>query len=195
MKPEQHSQTADLSAAARASHLRCDRPLVFEDPLAIHITTRRWRWNNNSPALYRLVVRPGGITWIRGTLVVLARVTEDRPEGAICGGIGQHVILDAVSAARPRPEFADCLQAGAAPLEMAHGMSSEQRGAYRSSSRFQTDGCAVDRHHVAPAIHDRSGLPQPLSLLRTLSVGQVQTLVCSPAQRFCRADWFSKPMS
>jgi O-methyltransferase involved in polyketide biosynthesis len=84
VKTDQHSQTADLSAAACAAHLRYDHPLVFEDPLAIHLSSRRWRWVIKNPVLYR----------------------------AIRGGIGQYVILGAGldSFVSRRPEFADCLQ-------------------------------------------------------------------------------------
>jgi methyltransferase (TIGR00027 family) len=112
VKTDQHSQTADLSAAACAAHLRYDHPLVFEDPLAIHLSSRRWRWVIKNPVLYRLVVRAKGIARTRGTFVARARYTEDRLERAIRGGIGQYVILGAGldSFVSRRPEFADCLQ-------------------------------------------------------------------------------------
>jgi methyltransferase (TIGR00027 family) len=96
MKVDQPSRTADFSAAARAAHLRYDRPVVFDDPLAIHLTSRGWRWIVKSPVLYRLVARNRRVVpAARGTFVARARYTEDRLGSAILRGTEQYVILGA----------------------------------------------------------------------------------------------------
>jgi methyltransferase (TIGR00027 family) len=114
MKTDQTSLTADYTAAVRAAHVRYDHPVLFEDPLAIHLTSWHWRRIIKNPVLYRLVVHAGSMlsTRRRATFVARARYTEDRLESAIRGGVGQYVILAAGldSFAWRRPEFADCLQ-------------------------------------------------------------------------------------
>jgi methyltransferase (TIGR00027 family) len=96
MRVGQHSRTADFTAAGRAAHLRYDRPIVFDDPFAIHFTSRGWRWIVGNPVLYRLVVRYRPIVRAtRGTVVARARYTEDRLRSAIVAGVEQYVILGA----------------------------------------------------------------------------------------------------
>ena len=108
MKAGQHSRTADLSAAARAAHLLYDRPIVFNDPLAIRLVSSEWRWIINSPGLYRLVAFAKGMNGWRATFVARARYTEERLERAMQAGIEQYVILGAGldSFAWRQPEFA-----------------------------------------------------------------------------------------
>jgi methyltransferase (TIGR00027 family) len=96
MRVDQHSRTADFTAAGRAAHLRYDQPIVFDDPFAIHFTSRGWRWIVNNPVLFRLVVRYRPIARAtRGTVVARARYTEDRLGSAIVAGVEQYVILGA----------------------------------------------------------------------------------------------------
>jgi len=108
MRAGQFSRTADISAAARAAHVRYDRPIVFNDTLAIDLVSRGWRWILKTPGLYRLVALANGITGWRGTFVARARYTEERLERAIKSGIEQYVILGAGldSFAWRQPEFA-----------------------------------------------------------------------------------------
>ena len=95
MRANQRSRTAEWIAAMRAAHLRYDRPVIFEDPLAIHLTSRGWRWIVDHPPLYRLVVRATGLARARGAILARARYTEDRLEAAVRSGIGQYVIVGA----------------------------------------------------------------------------------------------------
>jgi methyltransferase (TIGR00027 family) len=95
MRAGQHSRTADMTAAARAAHVRFDRPIVFNDTLAIDLVSRGWRWILKIPGLYRLVALANGMTGWRGTFVARARYTEERLERAMEAGIEQYVILGA----------------------------------------------------------------------------------------------------
>src|SRR5690606_18920026 len=38
-----HSRTAEATAAIRACHFQHDRPLLFVDPYAVHLTSPGWR--------------------------------------------------------------------------------------------------------------------------------------------------------
>jgi len=95
VQANQRSRTAEWIAAIRAGHLRHDRSVVFEDPFAIHLTSRGWRWVVNNRFLYWLIVRkmvPGSA---RGTFLARARYTEEKLESAVLRGIDQYVILGA----------------------------------------------------------------------------------------------------
>jgi methyltransferase (TIGR00027 family) len=95
VKPNLASSTADTVAAIRAAHCRYDRPVVFDDPLAIHLTSRRWRLIVNNPVLYRLVIAVTGTARARGNFPARARYVEEKLERAVLGGIDQYVILGA----------------------------------------------------------------------------------------------------
>lgn len=95
MQANRRSRTAEWIAAIRAAHLRYDRPVVFEDPLAIHLTSGGWRWIVNNPLLYWLVVRAMRTSRARGTFLARARYTEEKLESAMLRGIDQYVILGA----------------------------------------------------------------------------------------------------
>ena len=111
MKTNRRSRTAEWIAAIRAAHLRYDRPVVFEDQLAIALTSCGWRWIINTPHLYRLATRWMGTASARGTFLVRARYTEEKLDCAIANGTGQYVILGAGldSFGWRRPDVADRL--------------------------------------------------------------------------------------
>ena len=92
------SRTAEVVAAARAGHFaRGHRPLVVEDPYAIHLAGDGWRRVVSSRFLHWLVTRvllrklmPGGVY-----ALVRARFTDDCVVAAVERGIRQLVILGA----------------------------------------------------------------------------------------------------
>ena len=92
------SQTAELVAAARAGHYaRGERPLVIEDPFAIHLAGERWQRVIGSSWRHWLVTRVVLRKVIPTTTFVLirARFTDDRVLAAAARGIRQLVILGA----------------------------------------------------------------------------------------------------
>ena len=92
------SRTAELVAAARAVHFaRAARPLVVEDPFAIHLAGDRWRRVIGSNVLHWLVTRVLLRKVMPTTTYVLirARFTDDRVLAAAERGVGQLVILGA----------------------------------------------------------------------------------------------------
>ena len=92
------SQTAELVAAARAGHYaRGERPLVIEDPHAIHFAGERWRRVIGSTWRHWLVTRVLLRKVIPTTTYVLirARFTDDRVLAAAERGVRQLVILGA----------------------------------------------------------------------------------------------------
>ncbi len=92
------SQTAEMVAAARAGHFaRGERPLVTEDPYAIHLAGERWRRVIRSSWRHWLVTRVLLRKVIPTTTFVLirARFTDDRVLTAAERGVRQLVILGA----------------------------------------------------------------------------------------------------
>ena len=92
------SRTAELVAAARAGHFaRAERPLIVEDPYAIHLAGDRWRRVIGSNFRHWLVTRVVLRKVIPTTSFVLirARFTDDRVLAAAQRGIRQLVILGA----------------------------------------------------------------------------------------------------
>ena len=86
------SQTALGAAMQRAAHQLLERPLVFEDPLALPILgLERVRWITAN--LERL--RHPWATSLRASLVVRSRVAEDTLADAVASGTRQMVILGA----------------------------------------------------------------------------------------------------
>ena len=57
MQADQRSKTADAAAATRAAHRIYDRPVVFDDPYALDLTSPGWRRLCKSRLLHRLIVR------------------------------------------------------------------------------------------------------------------------------------------
>ena len=92
------SQTAELVAAARAAHYaRAERPLIVEDPFAIHLAGDRWRRviGSNFPHwLVTRVVLPK-VNPTTTYVLIRARFTDDRVLAAAERGIRQLVILGA----------------------------------------------------------------------------------------------------
>ncbi|MCY3746284.1 MAG: class I SAM-dependent methyltransferase [Acidobacteria bacterium] len=92
------SRTAEMVAAARAGHFaRGERPLVTEDPFAIHLAGERWRRVIGSSWRHWLVTRVLLRKVIPTTTYVLirARFTDDRVLAATERGVRQLVILGA----------------------------------------------------------------------------------------------------
>lgn len=92
------SQTAEMVAAARAGHFaRGERPLVTEDPFAIHLAGERWQRVIGSSWRHWLVTRVLLRKVIPTTTFVLIRTrfTDDRVLGAAERGVRQLVILGA----------------------------------------------------------------------------------------------------
>lgn len=87
------SATAELVAVRRAVHQLLDRPLVFEDPLALAIVGREWETRIRADPF-----RAGGGTLgtaLRAHLVVRSRVAEDELAAAVARGVRQYVVLGA----------------------------------------------------------------------------------------------------
>ena len=92
------SQTAEMVAAARAGHFaRGERPLVTEDPFAIHLAGERWQRVIGSSWRHWLVTRVLLRKVIPTTTFVLIRTrfTDDRVLEAAERGVRQLVILGA----------------------------------------------------------------------------------------------------
>jgi methyltransferase (TIGR00027 family) len=95
MKANRRSMTADWSAAIRAGHLRYDRPVIFEDKLALGLTSSGWRFAVRAWPLFPLALHYLGIKSFRGNFLIRQRYTEDKLDVAIRNGIEQYVILGA----------------------------------------------------------------------------------------------------
>lgn len=92
------SRTAELVAAARAGHFaRAERPLVIEDPFAIHLAGERWQRVIGSNFRHWLFTRVLLRRVLPTTTYVLirARFTDDRVLAASERGVRQLVILGA----------------------------------------------------------------------------------------------------
>ena len=97
MKPTQRSKTAEAVAAVRAAHVLYDRPVVFEDPFAIHLTSLAWRVIAKNPLLHWLVVRTilRRLRPVRAQILARARYAEEKLENAVARGIDQYVVMGA----------------------------------------------------------------------------------------------------
>src|SRR5262245_28354737 len=101
------SATAALVAVRRAVHQLIDRPLIFEDPLALTIVgAAREKEIRDDPH------RAGGGTLgrvLRAHLVIRSRVAEDALEAAVARGVRQYVVLgaglDTFCCRNPHPEL------------------------------------------------------------------------------------------
>src|SRR5262245_34576772 len=92
------SKTADAAAAVRAAHyVHGSRPLVHEDPLAIQLVSRPWRYFLKSGWLYRWMMsgpfklRVGAF----GQIVGRAAFVEEVLLNSVNSGLDQFVILGA----------------------------------------------------------------------------------------------------
>ena len=93
MRDGRPSRTADRVALRRAAHQLLDRPLVFEDPLAISLL------GAEQAAALRADPRasqPGPYArFLRAFLVVRSRLAEDLLAGYVARGLAQYVVLGA----------------------------------------------------------------------------------------------------
>ena len=93
MKQDRASLTAARVALRRASHQLLDRPLVFEDPLALRVigAERRGQLEANPRSFDR-----GWLSrYLRAFLVARSRFSEEHLAAAIARGVLQYVLLGA----------------------------------------------------------------------------------------------------
>jgi len=91
MRPGRSSRTSLLVAARRASHQLKDRPLVFEDPLAVRILPKELADTLETDPRYR----SRWSTFLRAALAVRSRFAEDELRKAVAQGVRQYVLLGA----------------------------------------------------------------------------------------------------
>jgi len=97
MEKGQRSRTAEFVAALRAAHLLYDRPLLFEDPFAIHLTSPAWRMICRHRFPHWLVMKKilGALRPLHGQVLARSRFAEDQLETAVSRGVRQYVLLGA----------------------------------------------------------------------------------------------------
>lgn len=91
------SRTAEATAAIRACHYAHDRPHLFADPYAVHLTSPLWRMICRTRWLHRVVVRGlfRALRPIHGWILVRDRLTEDALRTFAANGGRQFVLLGA----------------------------------------------------------------------------------------------------
>jgi methyltransferase (TIGR00027 family) len=93
MQQGQGSRTADRVAERRAAHQVRDRPLVFDDPLALRVirpeVARELR--ENPPTRESSKLAP----YLRAFFAMRSRFAEDELAGAVARGVRQYVVLGA----------------------------------------------------------------------------------------------------
>ncbi|HSY51015.1 MAG TPA: SAM-dependent methyltransferase [Thermoanaerobaculia bacterium] len=93
MQDGQASRTAERVAQRRAAHQVRDRPLVFDDPLALRVidpeVARALR--ENPPTRESSLAGP----YLRAFFVMRSRFAEDALAAAVAGGVRQYVVLGA----------------------------------------------------------------------------------------------------
>jgi methyltransferase (TIGR00027 family) len=93
VKPGEASRTAEVVAIQRAAHQFLDRPVVFEDPLALQVLSAE------AQAILRTdpgqTERSPVSKLLRAGLAVRSRVAEDTLADAVTRGVRQYVILGA----------------------------------------------------------------------------------------------------
>ena len=91
------SKTADLTAGVRALHLRRVSPPVFQDTLALSLTSAFWRTVIRHRVLTRVVIDGllGKLQPVTHCVYVRARFGEDQVERLVRAGVSQYVILGA----------------------------------------------------------------------------------------------------
>lgn len=115
MRNRQSSSTADFVAVMRAMHLLHHRPVVFDDPYALQLTSPGLRWVCQNRFFQWLLTRrffSGGLRPITAQVVSRAKYTEGKLEQAVSKGISQYVIISAGldSFCLRRPGFSAGLQ-------------------------------------------------------------------------------------
>ena len=86
------SRTAQSTAMQRAAHQLLERPLIFDDPMALHMLgARRVKWLALNLERYRA---PGRRAW-RAFLVTRSRYAEDELARAYREGTRQYIVLGA----------------------------------------------------------------------------------------------------
>jgi methyltransferase (TIGR00027 family) len=85
------SRTAQGAAMHRAAHQLLDRPLLFEDPLALRIIGTQAETELRSGRDWHGFAAPG----LRAFIVARSRLAEDILCGALARGTGQYVLLGA----------------------------------------------------------------------------------------------------
>ena len=92
LQPGEPSRTAQGTALQRAAHQLIERPLVFDDPVALRILgARRVKWLALNLDRYRT---PVSRVW-RAFLVMRSRYAEDEIERAYKQGTRQYIVLGA----------------------------------------------------------------------------------------------------
>lgn len=86
------SLTARLSALQRAAHQVLERPLVFQDPLALKIIGDQGFGEIKTNLNYH---REPTVRFLRAALVARSRFTEDELSAAYARGIRQYIVLGA----------------------------------------------------------------------------------------------------
>ena len=93
MKSDQPSRTAVRVALRRATHQLIDRPLVFEDALALRVLGARWRAAiETDPHRFD---RGWFARYLRAFLAARSRFAEEHLAAAIARGVRQYVLLGA----------------------------------------------------------------------------------------------------
>ena len=82
MNEERGSRTAERVAARRAAHQLLDKPVVFDDPLALRIA---------APDEDRSPLAP----YLRAAFAARSRFAEDELRDAVMRGVGQYIVLGA----------------------------------------------------------------------------------------------------
>src|SRR5437763_15994596 len=93
MQEGQGNRTAERVAQRRAAHQVRDRPLVFDDPLALRVihpeVARELRGNPPTGETSKLAL------YLRAFFVMRSRFAEDELAGAVARGVRQYVVLGA----------------------------------------------------------------------------------------------------
>ncbi len=97
MEKGKPSRTAEFVAAVRAAHLLYDRPLLFEDPFALQLTSVTWRAICENRLLHWLVMKKilGALRPLHGQILARSRYAEDQLDKAISAGVRQYVLIGA----------------------------------------------------------------------------------------------------
>jgi methyltransferase (TIGR00027 family) len=93
MQEGQGSRTADRVAERRAAHHVRDRPLVFDDPIALRIIRPdvAQELRTNPAAVETSIIAP----YLRAFFVMRSRFAEDALADSVAAGVRQYVILGA----------------------------------------------------------------------------------------------------
>ncbi len=97
MKAGKASRTAEVVAAIRAAHRSYEKPVLFDDPFAIEMTSPPWRLACRSRFLYWLLAERcfGDLKGVRAHILARSRFAEERLFEAVSRGVRQYVVLAA----------------------------------------------------------------------------------------------------